>query len=194
MTMTPIRATEMAGLTTMHTLFLREHNAIARTIRDHTRGLTGDEIFFEARRILNAEYQNVVYSEFLEAVLGARKAREFDLDVGVGFTDYDPGVRPAILNEFATAAFRFGHTLIQGMVVPREVPDKEELEPYALRDVFFNENLARTKTNVHLQPVGMLWHGMISWALVGNVLASLRQAWLKAWRWYLSTRLLTEKN
>ncbi len=116
-----IRAPEMPGLTGMHTLFLREHNLIANTISQHTTGLSSEEIFQETRRIMIAEFQNIVYSEFLPAVLGKFLTKKDLKKLGIKAkaTKYDKKVDVSILNEFSTAAYRFGHSLIQGQVDTR---------------------------------------------------------------------------
>ena len=68
-----VRAIEMPGLASMHTLFVREHNRLCDLIYEYLGedDSKGDDYYFEnARRILIAEMQNIVYSEYLPVVLG----------------------------------------------------------------------------------------------------------------------------
>ena len=124
------RAVVQPGLTSMHTLFLHEHNRIARELESlwaseaETKDLsarTGAEFVFEvrnflssnnpkhhnspqlARKLVGAELQQVTYQEFLPIVLGTKAFG----NLGARDTEYDPDVDPSILNEFATVAFRF---------------------------------------------------------------------------------------
>ena len=62
-------------------------------------------MYQEARRIVSAEMQNIVYGEYLPTVLGVDFMRRYDLIVKEE-TEYDPKVDPTIFNSFATAAFR----------------------------------------------------------------------------------------
>ena len=64
-----------------------------------------------------AELQNIVYSEFLPVVLGSNLMKLHNLNLPEeGSTVYDEEVNPTISNEFATFAFRFGHTLIPNFI------------------------------------------------------------------------------
>ncbi|KAM5298287.1 LOW QUALITY PROTEIN: putative oxidoreductase PXDNL [Ctenodactylus gundi] len=102
-----LRANEQVALTAMHTLWLREHNRIAEGLSVLNPHWDGDTLYQEARKIVGAELQHITYSHWLPKVLG---------DAGVAmlgkYRGYDPGVNAGILNSFATAAFRFGHTLV----------------------------------------------------------------------------------
>ena len=66
-----------------------------------------------------SQFQHITYNEWLPGVLGAHFMDELDILPVAGpslSTKYDAAVNPSILNSFATAAFRFGHTLVQGML------------------------------------------------------------------------------
>ncbi|KAK2499011.1 hypothetical protein MC885_006784 [Smutsia gigantea] len=101
------RANEQLGLTSMHTLWFREHNRVAAELLSLNPHWDGDTIYHEARKIVGAQMQHVTYQHWLPKVLGEAGMRMLG-----EYRGYEPGVNAGIFNAFATAAFRFGHTLI----------------------------------------------------------------------------------
>ncbi|RLS26122.1 MAG: hypothetical protein DWH74_00210, partial [Planctomycetota bacterium] len=99
-----IRANENLELTSLHTLFVREHNQLASAIAVANPKLTDEQIYQRARRLVMAEVQAITYQEFLPAMLGAKALRPYQ--------GYRPDVNPGLATEFSTAGFRVGHTLI----------------------------------------------------------------------------------
>ncbi|XP_015912051.1 peroxidase-like [Parasteatoda tepidariorum] len=107
------RSNQHPALTSMHTLFLREHNRIARRLRELNRNWDGERIYQEARRIVAAIMQMITYNEFLPLVIGPENMKKYDLYIQRnGYTQYDDTVQATLVNEFSTAAFRFGHSMI----------------------------------------------------------------------------------
>ena len=112
------RSNEHTGLVAYHTVWLREHNRLARELAALNPHWGDERLYQEARRILVAEMQHITYNEWLPIVLGTGFMEELDiLPLTHGHSSkYSDAINPTILNSFATAAFRFGHTLIQGMM------------------------------------------------------------------------------
>jgi hypothetical protein len=97
------RVNENVGLTAVHALFVREHNRLAERINAVNPGLSGEEIYQWARKIVGAEMQIVTYREFLPAIMGDGAPRP-----DVYFYDE---IDASITTAFSTAAFRFGHSM-----------------------------------------------------------------------------------
>ena len=132
-----IRSNENPILTAIHTLFVREHNVIARELAEAMPELAEDEeeLFLTARRINNAQLQKVVYKEWLPALLGD--------DTGIPeFTGFDESVDPTVSNFFSTAAFRVGHTLLNEQVT-RIDSRYRPLPPLGLNETFMVPDLVR---------------------------------------------------
>ncbi len=75
------RVNNNLGLVGLHTVFMREHNRIATELSKLNNDWSDDRLFNEARRILIAIYQHIVFNEYLPALIGRNFVRAFDLDV-----------------------------------------------------------------------------------------------------------------
>jgi Ca2+-binding RTX toxin-like protein len=100
------RVNQQAPLITQQTIWAREHNYQVDQLTPYatSQGWTQDQLFEAARAINEAEFQHVVFEEYLpklqgthaDALLAAYKATH-------------PDIAPGIINEWTTVAFRFGH-------------------------------------------------------------------------------------
>lgn len=126
-----IRANENVALTSMHTIWVREHNRIADELAAENPDLTDEQIYQAARRTVVAELQAITYNEFLPALLGR--------DALAAYDGYDANVNPGIANIFSTAAYRLGHSLLSPELLRTDAAGNEVAEGnLALRDAFFN--------------------------------------------------------
>ncbi|XP_054957589.1 lactoperoxidase isoform X2 [Pan paniscus] len=97
------RASEHILLATSHTLFLREHNRLARELKRLNPQWDGEKLYQEARKILGAFVQIITFRDYLPILLGDHMQKWIP-----PYQGYSESVDPRISNVF-TFAFRFGH-------------------------------------------------------------------------------------
>ena len=130
-----VRALEMPGLASMHTLFVREHNRLCDVIKSVEPSWDDETIYQNARRILIAEYQSITYGGYLPQVLGEKNLGKNKLSRS---SDYVDNENPGMTNEFATASYRFGHSMIQGLIKTFFTDNSGQEGEYFLSENFFN--------------------------------------------------------
>ncbi len=145
-----VRANEQIGLTATHTLFSREHNRLAASLEQRLQendavlvakrdaaidemgnGVDNDDdfIYQSVRKVVGAQMQKITYEEFLPVLLGSQFA---------AYSGYDDTVNTGISNEFSTAAYRVGHTMLSPTLLRLNNDGTEAPEGnIALRDAFF---------------------------------------------------------
>jgi peroxidase len=103
-----VRANENLGLLALHTVFLREHNRLCDEIAKENPGLSDEQIYLRARRVVGAQIQAITYNEFLPSLLGEDALPKYE--------GYKPEVDPRVSNLFATAAYRMGHSQVEPII------------------------------------------------------------------------------
>lgn len=130
-----MRANENIFLTSVHTLFAREHNRICdllkrRILQTEGQGhrfLSDEWLYQNARKVVAAEIQSIVYDEFIPLFLGPRALKPYK--------GYDAGVDARISVVHAGAAFRWGHSAIWDTYHLIDKAGKRE--KFLLKDLFF---------------------------------------------------------
>jgi hypothetical protein len=124
-----VRANENVLLTSLQTVFAREHNRLVDRIAAVQPSLAAEDQYQLARKIVGAEMQIVTYREFLPALMGptAPKAEQYD---------YSPSQDASVTQSFAHAAYRFGHSTLSPNL--KLVAEDESEADLPLRHAFFN--------------------------------------------------------
>jgi heme peroxidase len=99
-----VRAQENPDLTALQVLFVREHNYQVDRLHEEHPNWSGDKLYETAKAITTAEMVNITYNEWLPHLLGE--------DAIQPYHGYDPSADARITEEFAGAAFRFGHSIV----------------------------------------------------------------------------------
>ncbi len=127
-----IRASENPGLAAVHALLVNEHNHWAGRIAETHPEWHDEEIFRAARAAVETVVQRITYEEFLPPLIG---------DALPAHDGHDPAVSGQISNEFATAAYRFGHTAIPETFRFLAEDGTETAEPVPLFETFENDDI-----------------------------------------------------
>ena len=137
-----VRVNEQPGLTVLHTLLVREHNWLVDQIPPEV--TVPDERYQLARVILEGEIQYITYNEFLPPLLGPNY-------MPAPYSGYHANVYPQVANEFSTAGFRVGHTLLSSNL--ERFNEDGTIPPgghLSLKDGFFNPDVVK---NEGIEPI-----------------------------------------
>ncbi|XP_037069633.1 chorion peroxidase-like [Pollicipes pollicipes] len=140
-----LRVNEQVRLAVMHTIWMREHNRIASRLEKMNPLWDDERLFQESRRIVVAEVQHITYAHWLPVVLGANFTRSYMIDqpqTVFGYSNrYNADTDPTIATEFSSAAFRFGHSMVNDNVFLFSNVRAGPSGFTHLKDLFFNPRL-----------------------------------------------------
>jgi len=124
-----VRVQENPDLTSLQLLFVREHNYQVDQLKKEHPSWTAEQLYQQAKAIVTAEMDNITYSEFLPHLLGKGAIAPYH--------GYNPNVNATISEEFAGAAFRFGHSIVSANLQKMGEQGQDLGAALSLKDAFF---------------------------------------------------------
>lgn len=95
------RAFQSPQLLSIQTIWARNHNWHVDQLEEKHPDWTTEQVFQAARALNEAEFQHVIYSEYVTELFGE--------DSLGAYAGYSANVDPSVINEFTTVSNRFGH-------------------------------------------------------------------------------------
>ncbi|CAJ0930875.1 unnamed protein product, partial [Mesorhabditis belari] len=107
------RSNQFPSTSALYILWMRQHNNIARELKEVNKHWNDERIFEETRKIIIAQIQHITYSEMLPMLIGKETLRRDGLSLrNRGFdSNYDMEVNPNALNEFVSVLSGFFYSL-----------------------------------------------------------------------------------
>ncbi|XP_053142008.1 thyroid peroxidase [Hemicordylus capensis] len=102
------RSSEVISLAAIHTLWLREHNRLAKALKKLNPQWSSETIYQEAHKIVGALHQIITIRDYIPKIIGTNAFNKF---IGP-YKGYNHTMDPTVANVFSTAAFRFAHAAI----------------------------------------------------------------------------------
>lgn len=135
------RVNENVVLTSLHTLFVREHNFWCGIIGAIKPDFDDYQLYQHARAMVIAEIQAITFNEFLPALLGPNPLP--------AYTGYNPQVNPTLSNEFSTAIFYLSQSMFNKELL-RLGSDLEVIPEgnLSLQNAFLNTNAIINEGNI----------------------------------------------
>ncbi|KAL4703844.1 hypothetical protein ACJJTC_016811 [Scirpophaga incertulas] len=156
-------ANQMISLALFHTLWTREHNRIAKALARLNSDWEDNRIYMEARRIVQAEYQHIVYDEWLPLLLGPSLIQAYGLYSAPGYgSSYDRHTDPSVTVEFSTSAMRFGHSIVDGKLKVPDLRTGDTYETIFIPEVMFQPARLRVKPFLDRLITGLTYQPMQS--------------------------------
>ncbi|XP_060118309.1 thyroid peroxidase [Heteronotia binoei] len=129
------RSSEVISLAALHTLWLREHNRLAKALKKLNPQWSSETVYQEARKIVGALHQIITIRDYIPKVIGLDAFNQY---IGL-YKGYNHTVNPGVANVFSTAAFRFAHAAIHPIIkrLNTQYQNDPNLPNLHLHEVFF---------------------------------------------------------